>query len=147
MSATSRLLSSFFTVLPALFFFILFLKSGWLGREYWWGTYLTALIVLLISGLFFGFTLPTLYQKLGVHHQWIWIVVQGLLAWSLALFVLGALNLTPLCVGQNNGDGNNDFAMCNLITALSGIVYTPIYFGVLTFSSLIGHWVLKRKLH
>jgi hypothetical protein len=146
MSTLSRLISSFLTALPAFFFFILFLVSDWIGREYWWKTYLTVLIVLLISSLFFGFVLPTLFQKLRLRHPWIWILMQGLLAWTLAFFVLGLLNLTPLCVGQNNGDGNNDFAMCNFMTALSGIVYTPIYLGTLTMSSLIGHWMLHRKL-
>jgi len=102
-------------------------------------------MVLLTSSLFFGIALPTLCQKLRVHSPWIWIVAQGLPAWALALFVLDALNLTPLCVGQNNGDGNNDFAMCNFMTALSGIIYTPPYLGVLAMSSLIGHWVLQRK--
>ena len=146
MSAMSRFISSFFTVLPTLFFFILFLRSGWLGREYWWGTYLTVLIVLFISSMFFGFALPTLFQKLRLRHPWIWILVQGLLAWTLALFVLGLLNLTPLCVGQNNGDGNNDFALCNLMTALSGMIYTPLYLVTLTVSAWLGQRVLQRNL-
>jgi hypothetical protein len=145
MSISSRLISSFFTALPGFFFFILFLLSGWLGREYWWETYLAVLIVLLINSLLFGFILPTVFQKLRLRHPWIWILAQGLLAWALALFVLGLLNLTPLCVGQNNGDGNNDFAMCNFMTALSGIVYTPLYLGILAVSSLIGHWVLQMN--
>ena len=145
MTTSSRLLSAFLTTLPGLFFFISFLRSGWIGREYWWRTYLTVLIVLLLSSLLFGFALPALFQKLRLRNPWIWIFSQGLLAWALAFFVLGLLNLTPWCVGQNNGDGNNDFAMCNLMTALSGAVYTPFYFVMLTVSSLIGHWVLQRK--
>lgn len=147
MPKSSHLISAFFTTLPGVFFFILFLRSGWIGREYWWGTYLTVLIVLLISSMFFGSLLPSLFQALRLRHPWIWIFTQGLMAWTLAFFVLGLLNLTPLCIGQDNGDGNNDFALCNLMTALSGIIYTPIYLGILALSSLLGHWVLKRKLH
>ena len=145
MSISGRLISAFFTSLPGLFFFVMFLQSGWPGREYWWRTYLAVLIVLLISSLLFGLTFPTLFRKLRLRHPWIWILAQGLLAWTLAFFVLGLLNLTPLCIGQNNGDGNNDFAMCNLMTALSGILYTPIYLGILTLSALLGHWVLQMK--
>ena len=107
---------------------------------------MVVLIVLIISSLFFGFVFPMVFQKLKLHHPWLWILVQGLLSWTLALFVLGFLNLTPLCVGQNNGDGNNDFAMCNFMTALSGIVYTPVYLGALLVSAWTGHWVLKMKL-
>ncbi|MCQ3937373.1 MAG: hypothetical protein DPW18_10040 [Chloroflexi bacterium] len=147
MSTSSRLISAFFTILPGSFFFVLFLTSGWLGREYWWGTYLAAFIVLLFSGLFFGSALPNLFQKLGLRHPWVWILAQGILAWTAAFFALTILNLTPLCVGQNNGDGNNDLGMCNLITALSCIVYTPVYGGVLAVSSLAGHWMLKLQLN
>jgi hypothetical protein len=53
--------------------------------------------------------------------------------------------MTPLCVGKNNGDGNNDFGMCMFMTALSGVVYTPVYLGVLAISSLLGQRVLLLK--
>jgi hypothetical protein len=145
MSTASRFVSSFFTALPGFVFFAWFLRSGWIGREYWWETYLTVLFVLILSSLLFGFTLPTVFQKLRLRHPWLWILAQGLLAWTLALFVLGLLNLTPLCVGQDNGDGNNDFALCNFMTALSGIVYTPPYLAILVISSLTGHWILRMK--
>jgi hypothetical protein len=140
------LTSALFTTLPGLFFLIWFLRSGWLGRDYWWETYLTVLVVLIISSLLAGFTLPTLLQKLKIRHLWEWILVQGLFAWMVALIVLGLLNLTPLCVGQDNGDGNNDLGMCMFMTTLSGIVYTPVYLGMLAVSSLIGHWMLSSKM-
>jgi len=146
MPTSSRLVSSIFTALPAFVFFAWFLRSGWIGREYWWQTYMTVLIVLILSSLLFGFAFPTLFQKLRLHHPWLWIFIQGLLAWTLALFVLGLLNLTPLCVGQDNADGNNDFALCNFMTALSGLVYTPPYLFMLVISSLIGHRLLRVKL-
>jgi hypothetical protein len=63
---------------------------------------------------------------------------QGLLAWIAALLDLGLSNLTPLCVGQNNSDGNNERGICLLVTALSGILYMRIYLMVLSVSSLIG---------
>jgi hypothetical protein len=145
MSTSTRLLSAFFAVIPGFIFSILFLVSRWLGREYWWGTYLMVLVVLLIASLSFGFKLPSLFQKLKVHQPGIWILIQGLLAWLVALIVLGFLNLTPLCVGQDNGDGNNDLGMCFFMTALSGLIYTPLYVGMLTISALIGHWVMKYQ--
>lgn len=145
MSTSSRFLSASFTAIPGFFFFLLFLSSNWLGRDYWWGTYLAVLIVLLCSSLLFGFTLPSLFQKLRIHRPWIWIAAQGLLAWTVALIVLGILNLTPLCVGQDNGDGNNAVGMCMFMTVLSGIVYTPLYLGFLSISSWSGHWMLSSK--
>ena len=145
MSTSTRLLSAFFAVIPGFIFSILFLVSRWLGREYWWGTYLMVLVVLLIASLSFGFKLPNLFQKLRIRQAWIWILIQGLLAWIVALIVLGFLNLTPLCIGQDNGDGNNDIGMCFFMTALSGLVYTPLYLGMQTISALIGHWVIKYQ--
>ena len=146
MSTASRLLSALFTVLPGFFLLLMFLLSGSIGRDYWWSTYLTVLIVLLSSSLFFGFVLPTVFQKFRLRYPCMWILVQGLLAWILTVLVLGFLNLTPLCVGQDNGDGNNDLGMCMFMTLLSGIVYVPLYFGMLAISSLLGHWLLSWKI-
>jgi hypothetical protein len=144
-STSTRLFSAFFTAMPGFIFSVLFLFSRWLGREYWGGTYLMVLVVLPIASLSFGFKLPNLFQKLRIRQAWIWILIQGLLAWIVALIVLGFLNLTPLCIGQDNGDGNNDIGMCFFMTALSGLVYTPLYLGMQTISALIGHWVIKYQ--
>ena len=145
MSKSSHLVSAIFTALPGSVYFILFLLSGWLGREYWWETYFAVLTILLIVSILFGFALPTMLQKLRLRKPWTWIVVQGVLAWTIALVLLGLLNMTPLCVGQDNGDGNNDLGMCLFMTALSGIVYSPVYLAMLTASSLIGHWLLSFR--
>ena len=143
MSTTTRFISALFTALPSFIFFILFLATSLIGRDYWWGTYFTVLIVLLLSSLWFGLSQPNIFQRVRIHHPWIWILIQGLFAWIVALIVLGLLNTTPLCVGQDNGDGNNDFGMCMFMTALSSVVYTPIYLMLLGASALIGHWVMK----
>src|ERR1041385_8238845 len=119
MSTTSRFISMLFTALPGFIFFILFLSTSWFGREYWWGTYFTVLSVLVLSNLLFGFVLPSVFQSLRIPHPWIWILLQGFFAWIVAVCMLGLLNTTPLCVAQDNGDGNNDFGMCMFMTALS----------------------------
>jgi len=144
MATSRRLVSAIFTSLPGLIFLTLFLVSSSPGRDYWWGTYLIILGVLVICGLAFGFALPPIFQKLGLRQPWTWILLQGLLAWIAALIVLGLLNLSPLCVGQDNGDGNNDLGMCLFMTVLSGIIYSPVYLGMLVLSAMIGQWVLKR---
>jgi hypothetical protein len=141
MSPSRRLLSAIFTALPGFVFCLLFLLTGWRG-EYWWGMYLVVLTVLLISSGFFGLMFPFVFQKLR-WRPWVWILVQGLLAWTIAYLVLALLNMTPLCVGQNNGDGNNNFGMCMFMTVLSGIVYTPVYFGLLVISALAGSWAIR----
>jgi hypothetical protein len=39
-------------------------------------------------------------------------------AWLVSLLTLTILNLTPLCVGQDNGDGSNDVKLCVIYTWL-----------------------------
>jgi hypothetical protein len=146
MSMSSRHVSATFSALPGLFFLTLFLGSSLLGRDYWWRTYLVVLVVLVFSALSFGFVLPPVLQKLGLRHPWMWILMQGLMAWIAALLVLGLLNLSPLCLGQNNGDGNNDLGMCIFMTALSGIFYSPVYLLALVVSAMIGHGIINRRL-
>jgi hypothetical protein len=146
MSTSLRLVSAFFTGLPGFLFLFLFLVSDSFGRDYWWEAYTAVLIVLSLTSLLLGFALPTLFRKLRMPHPWLWIFIQGLLAWGMSLVILGLLNLTPLCVGQNNGDGNNDLGMCMFMTALSGIVYTPFYLGLLAVCAMFGHWILSPKL-
>ena len=143
MPLTTRGFSSFFTALPGSILIILFLLTGFLGNEAWWGMFLTVLIILLIGGLLSGFSLPALFQKLGLTRSWAWILVQGSLAWGLALFLLGVFSLTPLCIGQENGDGVNDLAECMGRATMSGLVCTPVYLGLLIASTIIGNGVMK----
>jgi hypothetical protein len=141
MSTSNRLISSLFTAIPGFFILILLFATNLYGRDYWWETYLAVLIVLVIAGLGLGYLVPWVLQN--KFPTWLLIVISGIAAWVLALFVLGFLNMTPLCVGQNNGDGNNDLVMCMFMTALSAILYTPLYLGLVAASSLAGHWALK----
>jgi hypothetical protein len=74
----------------------------------------------------------------------LWFFGQGLLAWLVAILALGLVNLTPLCVGQDNGDGNNDFALCMLQTVMVPIVSSPLEFILLCLTALSGGWLIKR---
>jgi len=132
-----------FTALPGFFFLILFFAASLFGMDYWWRTYLAVLIALVIGGLYFGFALPNILQGSKLKQPWMWITMSGLIAWILAFLLLGVLNLTPLCVGQDNGDGNNDFLLCLISTVASGIVYTPVYLVTLGGSAVIGQWVMR----
>jgi hypothetical protein len=92
-----------------------------------------------------GFLGPTLFPQAFKRYPGLWIYAQGVLAWIVAVIVLGTLNLTPLCVGQNNGDGNNDFPLCIVQTVLVAFVYTPLEFFLLFLSAVIGGLVLRKR--
>ena len=143
MSLLSRLLSSFFTALPGSLLIVLFLLTGFLGNEPWWRMFFIVLIILLMSSAFSGLALFTLFQRLGLNRSWVWILVQGLLVWGLALFLLGTFSLTPLCIGQENGDGVNDLAECMERAVMTGMMCTPVYVSLLAANAFIGNWVLK----
>lgn len=68
-------------------------------------------------------------------------------AWGAALVLLGILNLTPLCVGQDNGDGRNTGALCVIQTVASAVVYTP---PVLLLAGLaawgLGRWLSRASV-
>ena len=142
MSFTQRITSAFFTSLPSLFFFyqaVFATSSG----EYYWKTDVVVVSVLLGSSLLFGFVLPFLLRFRAL---WTSIMVAGILAVFLALLVMAALNATPLCVGQDNGDGNNDFGMCMTYVVLAAIFFGIVYLFFLAVSAFIGHWVVKWQL-
>lgn len=111
MSLTHRITSAFFTALPGFYFFYqaVYVTSP---SEYYWKTDIVVVSVLLGSSLLFGFGLPPVLHLCRLRVPWAWIMVSGILAVLLAFFVLTFLNATPLCIGQDNGDGNNDLGMC-----------------------------------
>jgi hypothetical protein len=142
MSNPHRITSSFFTALPSLYFFIqaVFLTSR---AEYYWKTDVVVASVLLVSSLLLGFVLPLVFQLFRIRAAWVSILTGGLLAMGFALFAMTLLNATPLCVGQDSGDGNNDLGMCMGYVALAGIVFGAVYLFFLAISAFFGHWVLK----
>jgi hypothetical protein len=145
MSISNRLIAMAFSALPGFFFLALFFAASLFGMDYWWGTYLTVLIALVIGGLYFGFALPNILQGSRLNQPWMWITASGLIAWALAFLLLGILNLTPLCVGQDNGDGRNDISLCVISTVASGIVYAPVYLVMLGGSAFIGDWFMRAS--
>lgn len=144
MSVTTRIISALFTTFPALFWLVAALLS--IQDQYYWPVYLLAFVVLLTVSLLLGFFGPLFFQKLLPRYPWAWVFLQGALAWGIGLATLGLLNLTPLCIGQNNGDGSNDLSLCILYTGLVALVYSPVEFFLLGLSSAFSE-VVMRALH
>jgi hypothetical protein len=103
--------------------------------EFFWG--------LAWSSTFF---FPPFFPQSFKRHPGLWIFGQGLLAWMAAFFVLGILNITPMCVGQDNGDGNNDLVMCVVQTVLVGFAYSPLEAIALILSAFFGGLLIKRSI-
>lgn len=138
MSFIHRVATAFFTALPAVFFFLPVIAIESMRREYYWSSLLAGTLVLLGSALILGFLQPTWLRP-----KWVWIMMAGATAMGLALFATAVINVTPLCVGQNNGDGNNDLGRCLGYVLLYAFFYGIPYLLMLAVSAGIGHWALK----
>ena len=142
MSIYLRFFSGFVTALPALVFWMLISTSA--GSDTFWKSYFIVSGVFLAVSFALGFFIPALAPKHWKRHPTLWLFSQGVLAWLVAMLALGLANLTPLCVGQDNGDGNNDFALCMVQTVMVAIVFSPLEFILLCLTALPGGWFIKR---
>ena len=105
---------------------------------------LPRLAVFLAASFALGFFIPALSPALWKRQPVLWLLGQGMLAWLLALLALWIINLTPLCVGQDNGDGNNNVALCALETVMVSLTCSPLEFLLLSLTALPGGWLIKR---
>ena len=65
-----------------------------------------------------------------------WLFVQGIIAWSIALWTLVILDLTPLCIGQASGDGTSSLGLCVLHSVAAAAVYSPVDLVLLATSAV-----------
>ena len=137
-----RLLTGLISTLPALLIGLCVFTC--FREEYYWFSYLIMAGIFSLSSFVWGYWLPGFMIKARVNYPWLWIFIAGGLAWILAILTLGLLNLTPLCIGQDNGDGINDAGLCFIYTMLSGLVYTPGMLVLLLVNSFIGGKLLGR---
>jgi hypothetical protein len=99
----ARWLSTLFTSIPAALWMLLVILSK--GNDYYRPVYVVTCGVFLAVSLAIGFLGPTFFPQAFKRRPGLWIFGQGLLAWMAAILVPGLLNVTPLCVGQDNGNG------------------------------------------
>jgi hypothetical protein len=137
-----RLLSCVMTTIPALVYW--YLISMLAGSDYFWKTYLIVGEIFLAISMAIGFIFPSLILERWKRHPVLWLFIQGMLAWTATVIALAFFNLTPLCIGQNNGDGNNDLILCMVQTSLVSIVYSPLEFVLLCLTVLPGGWLIQR---
>ena len=144
MTLIFRSITGVFTALPAFLFgacaIVLF------RDEYYWPIYaIMSLIFIGVSGML-GLKLPTRIHNGKFEYPWLWLFITGGLAWLIALLSLALLNLTHLCVGQNNGDGTNTYSLSVMYTMMVTLVYSPVELVLLTLSSFIGGKILHALI-
>jgi len=131
-----RTLSGLFSAIPVFLFGACALTL--FGEEYYWTSYVIMTLIFFGSSVILGLLLPTCMHGGHFDYPWLWLFIAGGLAWLVALLTLSLLNITPLCVGQNNGDGTNSYSLCVLYIVLATLVYSPVELVLLALSAFIG---------
>ena len=115
--------------------------------EYYQPTYGFMALSFFLTSLILGLILPILLQGSKFNYPWLWVFIAGGLAWLVVLAVFALLNLTPLCIDQDNGDGINNIALCTMYTVLVSLVYSPVVLIITTLNAIICGNILDRAIN
>ena len=130
-----------FHSIPGMLFLLLALS---MRREYFFTVYLLTGIVFLVSSMGFGIhrvRRPEAFVKKPTA-----LLFFGMMfSWVLAFLTLALLNLTSLCVGQDNGDGLNGIGDCIMNTVIGGGLYSIIVFTVVAAVAYTGGAIFRRE--
>ena len=113
---------------PALVF-ILYAQT--FRGEYFYGAYLIVGLVFWSASILLSSPIARIRWFMATRWRTVLFFFLSLsLAWLLASGVMLCLSLTPLCVGQDNGDGTNTLPMCVIQALLIALVTSvPVLLG------------------
>ena len=129
---------------PALLFltFIVLTTKG----EYYFPSYSAMGLVFFTANLLSGTFVSYRFANKVSRRRIILYLFLGLaISWLISLLILATLSLTPLCVGQDNGDGNNDLTLCVIQVVLVSLSYTPFALLLIGTTSFVASQLLPDK--
>jgi len=129
------------SIFPAVYLGAINLR--WFQAEYFFPIYAIASGIYLGACMVSAMTFPLGWSTGSFFRTWLGLCIQGAICWLAALLALAALSLTPLCVGQDNGDGHNTLALCMVGAFAAGLVTTPLVLMVISVCSAVGSTVLE----
>lgn len=143
-SLPAAMVTGCIVTLPALLFLSFFVLAA--RREYYFPMYCMMGLVFLASSFISGTYISYRFASNVSRGRIVFYLFLGLgLSWLISLLTLAILSLTPLCVGQDNGDGNNDVAQCIVQVVLVSLVYSPLALLLLGMASFIASRLLPGK--
>ena len=71
---------------------------------------------------------------------------KGLTSWVISFAGLAIINFTPLCLGQDNGDGNNSVNDCILLTFIWPVSSSIFTIPAILIASFVARKVLEHWL-
>jgi len=129
---------------PALLFlaFILLTTKG----EYYFPSYSVMGLVFFAASFLSGtFVSYQFANRVSRRRVVFYLFLGSAIAWFISLMILATLSLTPLCVGQDNGDGNNDLVLCVIQVVLVSLSYSPFALLLIGIASLVASVLLPDK--
>jgi hypothetical protein len=137
-----RLLSAVTTSLPAAVFWLIISRVTEAG--YYWPAYIFTGGAFLVASFLSGFFLPGLFPAHWRRYPFLWLFIQGGLAWLAAELVFALAHFSPLCIGRENGDGTNNLMDCMGQAVMMSLVYSPVELILLLLSAIPGGWLIKK---
>ena len=130
-----------FPAILFLTFVVLTTKS-----EYYFPSYSTMGLVFFAASFLSGTFVSYRFANKVSRGRIIFYLFLGLaISWLISLLILATLSLTPLCVGQDNGDGNNDLTLCVIQVILVSLSYSPFALLLIGITSLVASQLLPDK--
>lgn len=137
----SRVILVLCSIFPAVYLGAINLK--WFQSEYFFPIYAIASGIYLGACMVSAMTFPRGWSTGSFFRTWLGLCIQGAICWLVTLLTLGLLSLTPLCVGQDNGDGHNTLALCMVQVFAVGLVTTPLIVLIVSVCSAVGSTMLE----
>lgn len=130
--------------LPAVFFLTYILRS--FKNEYYFPTYLSMGLFFFVASFLSSTFITHRFMNRVSHRRLVFYLFLGsAIAWIFSLVILGILSLTPLCIGQDNGDGSNDLFLCGLQVVLVSLSYSPFALLTIAIASFVASRLLPKK--
>ena len=120
---------------PSFLLISFFLSSEYWGRIYGlWGLIFCILCFILT---FFSLSPENSNEARSISR----LFSIGSLSWVISCVGLAIINFSPLCLGQDNGDGHNNIGNCVLLTIIWPVYNSTFIFPSILFFSWISHHI------
>lgn len=144
LSLPTAILTGCIVTFPAILFLTFIVLAT--RREYYFPTYCIMGLVFFAASFLSGTFISYRFANKVSRGRIILYLFLGLaISWLISLLALAILSLTPLCVGQDNGDGNNDLALCVVQGILVSLSYSPFALLLIGMTSLAASRLIPDK--
>lgn len=135
-----RIMISLIMMAPSFLLIAFFFSSEYWGRIYgFWGLIFATISFIM---MFFFLSLKNSNGAKTIPQ----LFTVGSLSWAISFVGLAIINFSPLCLGQDNGDGYNYLGNCVLLTIIWPVFNSIFMLPFILLSSRISHNIQVKYL-